>query len=117
MSHTLKLLLKILLTRIRSKIKPEISETQFGFVANKGTTNAVFTMMMLMERARGIEHLAMTGKIDGKKSCGRQRTTYVDSLNTWANLEQHSRSQFMRSSCERQIWKTMTVNACSRHGT
>ncbi|GFR76701.1 RNA-directed DNA polymerase from mobile element jockey-like [Elysia marginata] len=50
MSHTLKLLLKILLTRIRSKIKPEISETQFGFVANKGTTNAIFTMMMLMER-------------------------------------------------------------------
>ncbi|GFR72098.1 hypothetical protein ElyMa_000369700 [Elysia marginata] len=68
-------------------------------------------------RARGIEHLAMTGKINGKKSCGRQRTTYVDSLNTWANLEQHTRSQFMRSPCERQIWKTMTVNACSRHGT
>ncbi|GFS22504.1 hypothetical protein ElyMa_003365800 [Elysia marginata] len=57
------------------------------------------------------------GKINGKKSRGRQRTTYVDSLNTWANLEQHTRSQFMRSSCERQIWKTMTVNACSRHGT
>ncbi|GFR95408.1 endonuclease-reverse transcriptase [Elysia marginata] len=68
-------------------------------------------------RARGIEHLAMTGKINGKKSRGRQRTTYVDSLNTWANLEQHTRSQFMTSSCERQIWKTMTVNACSRHGT
>ncbi|GFR82060.1 endonuclease-reverse transcriptase [Elysia marginata] len=50
MSYTLKLLLKILLTRIRSKIKPDISETQFGFVANKGTTNAIFTMMMLMER-------------------------------------------------------------------
>ncbi|GFS27605.1 SH3 domain-binding protein 2-like [Elysia marginata] len=50
MSHTLKLLLRILLTRIRSKIKPEILETQFGFVANKGTTNAIFTMMMLMER-------------------------------------------------------------------
>ncbi|GFR58185.1 RNA-directed DNA polymerase from mobile element jockey-like [Elysia marginata] len=30
MSHTLKLLLKILLTRIRSKIKPEISETQLS---------------------------------------------------------------------------------------
>ncbi|GFS10820.1 UDP-glucuronosyltransferase 2A1-like [Elysia marginata] len=68
-------------------------------------------------RARRIEHLAMTGKINGKKSRGRQRTTYVDSVNTWANLEQHTRSQFMRSSCERQIWKTMTVNACSRHGT
>ncbi|GFR84603.1 UDP-glucuronosyltransferase 2A1-like [Elysia marginata] len=68
-------------------------------------------------RARGIEHLAMIGKINGKKSRGCQRTTYVDSLNTWANPEQHTRSQFMRSSCERQIWKTMTANACFRHGT
>ncbi|GFR88211.1 endonuclease-reverse transcriptase [Elysia marginata] len=68
-------------------------------------------------RARGIEYLAMTGKINGKKCGGRQRTTYVDSLNTWANLKQQMRSQFMRSSCERQIWKTMTVNACSRYGT
>ncbi|GFR64254.1 RNA-directed DNA polymerase from mobile element jockey-like [Elysia marginata] len=55
MSHTLKLLLKIVLTTIRSKIKPEISETQFGFVANKGTTNAIFTMMMLMERCIEIQ--------------------------------------------------------------
>ncbi|GFS16897.1 RNA-directed DNA polymerase from mobile element jockey-like [Elysia marginata] len=50
MSHRLKLFLRILLTRIRSKIKPEKSETQFGFVANKGTINAIFTMMMLIER-------------------------------------------------------------------
>ncbi|GFS19184.1 hypothetical protein ElyMa_005025600 [Elysia marginata] len=56
-------------------------------------------------RARRIEHLAMTRKINGKNSRGRQRTTYVDSLYTWANLEQRTRSQFMRSSCERQIWK------------
>ncbi|GFS16500.1 UDP-glucuronosyltransferase 2A1-like [Elysia marginata] len=51
-------------------------------------------------KARGIEHLAMTGKINGKKSRGRQRTTYVDSLNTWTNQEQHTRSQFMSFSCE-----------------
>ena len=50
MSHTLKLLLKILMARIRNKIQPEISETQFGFVKDKGTTNAIFTMTMLTER-------------------------------------------------------------------
>ena len=50
MSHTLKILLKILMARLRNKIRPEISETQFGFVANKGTTNAIFTMTMLTER-------------------------------------------------------------------
>ena len=68
-------------------------------------------------RAQGVEHLAMTGKINGKRSRGRQRTTFVDSLNTWANLEQNTRNQFMRSTCDRLIWKDMTVNACSRHGT
>jgi len=53
MSHTMKILLRILMERIRTKLRPEISETQFGFVADKGTTNAIFTLQMLMER--GIE--------------------------------------------------------------
>ena len=50
MSHTLKILLKILMARLRNQIRPEISEVQFGFVADKGTTNAIFTMTMLAER-------------------------------------------------------------------
>ena len=32
-------------------------------------------------RAKGIEHLSATGKIEGKKSRGRKRQMYVDSLN------------------------------------
>ena len=50
MSHTLKILLKILMARLRNKIRPEISEVQYGFVADKGTTNAIFTMSMTIER-------------------------------------------------------------------
>ena len=50
MSHTPKLLLKILMARLRNKIRPEISETQFGFVADKGTTNAIYTITTIAER-------------------------------------------------------------------
>ncbi|GFR59084.1 RNA-directed DNA polymerase from mobile element jockey-like [Elysia marginata] len=50
MSHTTKMLLRIVMTRIRSKIRPEIAESQFGFVPYKGTQNAIFTLSMLMER-------------------------------------------------------------------
>ena len=51
MSHTMKILLRILMERIRTKVRPEISESQFGFVADRGTTNAIFTLQMLMERS------------------------------------------------------------------
>ena len=39
------------LTGIRLKIRPQISQKQFGFVAGKGTRNAVFTLRVLVERA------------------------------------------------------------------
>ena len=50
MNHVTKILLRIIMERIRSKIRPEISETQFGFVADKSTRNAIFTLSMLIER-------------------------------------------------------------------
>lgn len=50
-SHTLKQLLQIILDRISNKIRLDISEVQFGFVAERGTTNAIYTMTMLIERS------------------------------------------------------------------
>ncbi|GFR94219.1 RNA-directed DNA polymerase from mobile element jockey-like [Elysia marginata] len=44
------------MTRIRSKIRPEIAESQFGYVPGKGTRNAIFTLSMLMERAVEVQH-------------------------------------------------------------
>ena len=51
MSHLTKVLLRVLMNRMRDKIMPEISETQFGFMADKGTRNAIFALRILMERA------------------------------------------------------------------
>ena len=51
MSQLAKVLLRVLLCRMRSKIRPEISEKQFGFVADRGQRNAIFTLNMLLERS------------------------------------------------------------------
>ena len=34
-------------------------------------------------RHKGLEHLTLTRKIEGKRSRGRQRITFVGSLNSW----------------------------------
>ena len=36
MSHLTKVMLRVLMNRMRNKIVPEISVTQFGFMADKG---------------------------------------------------------------------------------
>ena len=51
MSHLSKLLLRIVMQRIRTKIRSEISNTQFGFMADRGTRNAIFTITMMIERS------------------------------------------------------------------
>ena len=50
-NHIAKIILKVTTERIRSKIRPEIAEEQFGFVANSGTTNAIFTLNRVIENA------------------------------------------------------------------
>ena len=54
MSHTLKLFLKIILQQVRKKLIPQISDNQYGFMPDRGTRYAIFTLGMLSERA--IEH-------------------------------------------------------------
>ena len=50
MSHFTKVLLRVLMNRMRKSLRPEISKTQFGFVPDKGTRNAIFTLSMIIER-------------------------------------------------------------------
>ncbi|GFO18885.1 endonuclease-reverse transcriptase [Plakobranchus ocellatus] len=51
MSQGMKILLRIVMMRVRNKIRPEIGDTQCGFVEGKGTTNAVYMLRMIIERA------------------------------------------------------------------
>ena len=51
MSHLLKVMLQALMNRMRNKITPEIFVTSFGLMTDKGTRNAIFSLLTLMERA------------------------------------------------------------------
>ena len=51
MSHVTKIILRVILLRARSKIRPEISEEQYGSMQNKRTRNAIYILRTLAERA------------------------------------------------------------------
>eukprot|EP00795_Rhopilema_esculentum_P010402 gene10401-biopygen12979 len=65
-------------------------------------------------RREGLEHLAVTGNIEGKKGRGRLRIGYVKALSTWANVEA---KELIKTAKSRVEWKAMTVNALKEHDT
>ena len=50
MSHTMKIWERIIETRLRDRV--EISKQQYGFMPGMGTTDAVFALIILMEKYR-----------------------------------------------------------------
>ncbi|GFO34977.1 endonuclease-reverse transcriptase [Plakobranchus ocellatus] len=46
-------------------------------------------------RHKGLEHLAITGKIEGKSSRGRQKITFIENLQSWA-IGKGSSNNFIR---------------------
>ena len=51
MSHVTKIILRVIMIRARHKIRPEVSEEQYGFMQDKGTRNAIYILRVLLERA------------------------------------------------------------------
>ena len=72
-----------------------------------------------INRHKELEHLALTGKIEGTRSRGRQRITYLESLNYWmTNKKQNSnRTNLLRISEHRSEWRAMIADVCLRPGT
>ena len=73
MSHLTKVLLRVLMNRMRNKILPEVSETQFGFMADKGTRNAIFALKTLMERSIEVQKDLYLCFIDYSKAFDKVR--------------------------------------------
>ncbi|GFO14087.1 endonuclease-reverse transcriptase [Plakobranchus ocellatus] len=65
---------------------------------------------------KGLEHLAITEKIEGKRSRGRQRITSIENLKSWA-IDKGSKNSFMKLTEYRYEWRNMIANVCSRQGT
>jgi hypothetical protein len=70
-------------------------------------------------RKGGIEQLSMTGKIEGRRSRGRQGETYVDRLNMWGTSKDMNNNEFMMMNAlnKRDGFRAKAVNACSRQDT
>ena len=60
-------------------------------------------------RRQKMEHLVTTGKIEGKRSRGRQREKCIDSLATW--LQSDTPRDMMESVWDRDGWRSMIANA------
>ncbi|GFN92524.1 endonuclease-reverse transcriptase, partial [Plakobranchus ocellatus] len=69
-----------------------------------------------IRRLKGLEHLAITGKVESKRNRGRQRITFIGSLKSWA-IGKGSNNNFIRLTENRYEWKNMIANVCSRQGT
>ena len=59
-NHIAMIFLKVMTERIRNKIRPEIAEEQFAFVANSGTTNALFTYNRITENQQKHKKMYMS---------------------------------------------------------
>ena len=74
-----------------------------------------------LNRHKGLEHLALTGKIDGNRSRGRQRIKFLDSLNKWTSVNLNKKpkdnSSFLAMSEDRDVWRAMITDVCFRPGT
>ena len=68
-------------------------------------------------RKDDLERAVLTGKIEGKRDRGRQRLTYLESLNTWVNKGATTKSEFLRVADRREDWRLMTADVCDRPGT
>lgn len=81
MSHTLKLLLAIINRRIERKIDEHMSETQYGFMAHKGTRDAIVLFKMLVQRALAVNRSIYVCYIDYEKAFDRvQHEKLIDAL-------------------------------------
>ena len=68
-------------------------------------------------RRRGLEFLSLSGKVEGKRNRGKQRITFLDSLCNLATGGQSKGLNFLKLSDDRDVWRGMTANVCSRSGT
>ena len=71
MSHITKLILRIIVERVCSRIRPEFGIEQCGFVEDTGMRNAIFMVRMISERAVEKQKNVYMCFIDYTKTCNR----------------------------------------------
>ncbi len=75
-------------------------------------------------RKEGLENLCLTGKIEGQRARGKQRTKYLDCLVNWMKEQVSVRErgkisniELLKTSQDRKLWKAMIAKVLRGHGT
>ena len=87
MSHTLKLLLSIVNMRIEQKLDTNLSETQFGFVAKRGTRDAIALLKIIIQRALNVNREIITCFVDYEKAFDRVNHKYLIAILQKYNID------------------------------
>ena len=82
-----------------------------AYVSNVKRRQAEFLGHVM--RKGKLEHLLTTGKIEGKRSRGRQRIKIQDGIAAWLG---RSIAEMFVDARDREKWKVMIAYACNRHG-
>ena len=67
-------------------------------------------------RHKGLEFLSLTGKIEGTRSRGRERITFLDSLSSFVTGNNKDNIALLRMTEDRDRWRIMIADVCSRQG-
>ena len=70
-----------------------------------------------INRKNGLEKIVLCGKIEGKRSRGRPRTSHIASLNAFAFEKKIPNNQCIKLADNRVEWRTMIADACNRPDT
>ena len=87
MSQTTKLLVRIIMLKKRIKIKLEITEQQCDFGETKGTTDAMYILRTLEERAIGVQEDLYLCFIDYNKAFDTIKHENLNSILTTLNID------------------------------
>lgn len=81
MSHSLKILLKVLQGRIHARCESILSNSQFGFRGGLGTREALFCMNVLLQKCKEFQKRVFVCFIDFEKAFDRvQHTQLIEAL-------------------------------------
>ena len=69
-----------------------------------------------MCRHKGLEFLSLTGKIEGTRSRGEQRITFLDSLSSFVTGDNKDNIALLRMTEDRDRWRIMIADVYSRQG-
>ena len=99
------------------KIPWTAKRTNVEVMEEAGLTRSLFNRIRKQQatfvghilRRKGLEHLVITGKMEGRRGRGRQREQMIDSLAAWMNIDKTASA--ISEAKDRAVWKDMIANA------